>query len=58
MSILSDYRLKIRNLLEQPNIEQELVSEGMRPDIAARVSGSRAIIAQRSLARKEKRGEG
>lgn len=58
MSLLSDYRLRIKSLLDQPDIEQTLVLEGMRPDIAVRISGSRSVIAQGSLARKPERRKG
>lgn len=54
MSILSDYRLRIKSLLKEPDIEQALVLEGVRPDIAVRISGSRSVIAQRSLVHKER----
>lgn len=56
MSLLSDYRIRIKNLLAAEDIQQVLELEGV-PAISARAIGaSRAVIAQRSvLRRSEKR---
>jgi hypothetical protein len=49
MTFLSKYRHRVRELLTSPDVEAQLVSEGVRPALAARVAGSRAVIATRSF---------
>lgn len=49
MSLLSDYRVRIKTLLAADDIQKALELEGI-PTISARAIGvSRAIIAQRSI---------
>jgi hypothetical protein len=49
MSLLSDYRIRIKSLLASEDVRRTLVDEGMPPSFAARVADSRAVIAQRSV---------
>jgi hypothetical protein len=51
MSLLSDYRLRIKSLLSA-DVEQTLLKEGVAPHIAVRIAGSRAVIAQASVVRR------
>lgn len=53
MSQLSDYRIRIKNLLAADDIEQALVLEGVSTVGARAIGVSRAVIAQRSILRKE-----
>jgi len=53
MSLLSDYRIRIHDLLAADDIEQTLVSEGVAPAVASRIAGSRAVVAQASVIRRK-----
>lgn len=52
---LSDYRARIKNLLGSPDVEAQLVSEGVEVILARAVGSSRAVIAQGSIARREEK---
>lgn len=49
MSLLSDYRVRIKSLLAVEDIQQALELEGVSTAIAKAVGISRAVIAQRSV---------
>lgn len=53
MSRLSDYRIRIKSLLNSGEIEQTLISEGVPPVSARAIAVSKAVIAQRSIVRKK-----
>lgn len=49
MGTLADYRLRIKSLLSEGDIEQALLREGVSPVIARAVGSSKAVSAQKSL---------
>lgn len=54
MSLLSDYRLRIKNLLNADDVQQALELEGVSPVGARAIAVSRAVVAQGSIRRREK----
>lgn len=54
MSLLSDYRLRIKSLLASDDIQQTLELEGVNSVSAHAVGVSSAIVAQGSIVRIEK----
>lgn len=53
MSLLSEYRIRIKSLLAADDIQQVLLLEGVGVDVARAVGISKAVIAQKSLVRRE-----
>lgn len=52
MSLLSDYRVRIKNLLAADDIQKALELEGVSTVGARAIGISRAVVAQGSLRRK------
>ena len=53
MSLLSDYRVRIKSLLAADDVQKALELEGVSAVGARAIGVSRAVIAQRSILRKE-----
>lgn len=53
MSLLSDYRIRIKTLLAADDIQKALLLEGVGIDVARAVGVSKAVVAQASLVRRK-----
>lgn len=54
MSLLTDYRIRIKSLLAADDIQEALELEGVSAVSARAIAGSRAVIAQGSIKKKHR----